>query len=142
MALPIKNGKIGTPYGKPGKIWQAGHHQGVDFPTPVGTPVLSVDDGIVVEAGGSPWGPNFGKHQVVVQYKIKTGRFRSKKVYAIYAHCSATHTRKGAKVKKGDIVALSGAEGNVTGPHLHFEVQTQNNWTKTNDIDPQPLLDA
>jgi murein DD-endopeptidase MepM/ murein hydrolase activator NlpD len=142
MALPIKNGKIGTPYGKPGKIWSAGHHQGVDFPCKVGTPVYSVANGTVVEAGGSPWGKNFGNHQVVVRYKMKVSRIRWKTVYAIYAHCSATHTRAGSKVKKGSLIAYSGAEGNVTGPHLHFEVQLQNNWTKTNDVDPQPLLDA
>lgn len=142
MTLPIKNGKIGTPYGKPGKVWSAGHHQGVDFPCKVGTPVYAVDRGTVVEAGGSPWGKNFGNHQVVVRHKVKTGRFKSKTVYAIYAHCSSTHVHVGAKVKKGEIIAFSGAEGNVTGPHLHFEVQLQNYWTKTNDIDPTPLLNA
>ena len=141
MALPIKNGKIGTPYGKPGKIWSAGHHQGVDFPCKVGTEVLAVDNGTVV-AIGAPWGPNFGHHSVLVRHKVKSGKWIKKTVWVIYAHCSATHTRVGSKVKKGQVIAYSGKEGNVTGPHLHLEAHTTPYWNTTSDIDPQPLLDC
>jgi murein DD-endopeptidase MepM/ murein hydrolase activator NlpD len=139
MALPIKNGKIGTKYGVPnhGSIkWQAGHHQGVDFPTPVGTPVYAVADGVVTGLG-FPWGSGFGTHSVVIKHTIN-----KKDYYTIYAHCSATHTRVGAKVKKGDLIAYSGAEGHVTGPHLHLECHTKPNWDITSDVNPQPLLDA
>jgi murein DD-endopeptidase MepM/ murein hydrolase activator NlpD len=141
MAFPIKGGKIGCPYGKKGKQWQSGKHQGVDIACKVGTEVLAADDGLVV-AIGAPWGPAFGQHSVVVRHKLKTGLLKWKYVWAIYAHCSATHCRVGSKVKKGQKIAYSGNEGMSTGAHLHFEVQTTPYWSTTNHIDPQPLLDA
>jgi murein DD-endopeptidase MepM/ murein hydrolase activator NlpD len=141
MAFPIKGGKIGCPYGKKGKQWQSGKHQGVDIACKVGTEVLAADDGLVV-AIGAPWGPAFGQHSVVVRHTIKTGLLARKKVWAIYAHTSATHCRVGSKVKKGQKIAYSGNEGMSTGAHLHFEVQTTPYWSTTNHIDPQPLLDA
>jgi len=136
MSLPIKNGKIGTPYGKPGKIWAAGHHQGADFPVPVGTPVLSVADGVVAGVG-QVWGPNFGNHQVVVQYTVNGQHY-----WAIYAHCSKSFVKVGQKVKKGKKIALSGAEGHVTGPHLHFEVHNRPSWDTKTDINPDFLFKA
>jgi hypothetical protein len=136
MALPIKNGHIGTPYGKPGAIWMAGHHQGVDFPTPVGTPVLAAADGTVIGVGQC-WGPNFGNHQVIVKHVVEKRAF-----YTIYAHCSADFVKVGDEVKKGQKIALSGAEGHVTGPHLHFEAHTVSHWDTKTDVNPQPLLDA
>jgi murein DD-endopeptidase MepM/ murein hydrolase activator NlpD len=136
MALPIKNGHIGTPYGKPGSIWAAGHHQGVDFPTPVGTPVLAAADGTVIGVG-QVWGPNFGNHQVIVKHVVEKRAF-----YTIYAHCSSDFVKVGDVVKKGQKIALSGAEGHVTGPHLHFEAHTVSHWDTKTDVNPQPLLDA
>ena len=141
MAFPIKGGKIGCPYGKKGKQWQSGKHQGVDIACKVGTEVLAADDGLVVAIGGR-WGPAFVQHSVVVRHTIKTGLLARKKVWAIYAHCSATHCRVGSKVKKGQKIAYSGNEGMSTGAHLHFEVRTTPYWSTTNHIDPQPLLDA
>jgi murein DD-endopeptidase MepM/ murein hydrolase activator NlpD len=136
MALPIKNGHIGTPYGKPGAIWMAGHHQGVDFPTPVGTPVLAAADGTVIGVGQC-WGLNFGNHQVIVKHVVEKRAF-----YTIYAHCSSDFVKVGEEVKKGQKIALSGAEGHVTGPHLHFEAHTVSHWDTKTDVNPQPLLDA
>jgi len=45
MGLPIKDGKITTPYRKKGKMWSKGYHTGVDFAVPVGTEVIAVADG-------------------------------------------------------------------------------------------------
>jgi murein DD-endopeptidase MepM/ murein hydrolase activator NlpD len=39
----------------------------------------------------------------------------------IYAHCQKILVSEGAKISNGDIVALLGATGRVTGPHLHIE---------------------
>jgi len=41
---------------------------------------------------------------------------------SLYAHLSRAVARNGAKVQAGDTIGLSGASGNVTGPHLHFEI--------------------
>ena len=40
----------------------------------------------------------------------------------LYAHCSQILAEQGAVVKRGDRIALVGHSGEVTGPHLHFEL--------------------
>ena len=133
MALPIANGKITTPYGKKGKMWKSGYHTGVDFAVKEGTDIIAAVDG-VVQAGN--WGSAYGK-QVIVKAKVN-----GKDVWMIYAHCSKTFVKAGAKVKKGQHIAESGNTGNSTGPHLHFEVRDGARWATSKDINPQPVLDA
>lgn len=40
----------------------------------------------------------------------------------LYAHNSSLVAKVGDKVSRGELIAYSGATGNVTGPHCHFEV--------------------
>ncbi len=40
----------------------------------------------------------------------------------LYAHCSTLLVSPGQTVTQGQVIARVGATGNVTGPHLHFEV--------------------
>ncbi len=47
MGLPIKNGKITTPYNKKGKMWKSGFHTGVDYAVPEGTEIIAAVDGKV-----------------------------------------------------------------------------------------------
>ena len=42
---------------------------------------------------------------------------------SFYAHCSELCVQPGQTVAAGETVALSGATGNATGPHLHFEMK-------------------
>jgi len=125
--LPIKNGKITTPFGKVGKHWSSGKHTGVDFAVPIGTPVLAVADGKIENAN---WGKAYGKQ--VIQ-KVEGG-------WVIYAHLNAIRVKPGATVKKGQIVGESGNSGNSTGPHLHFEYRDKIRWTGGTPIDPKDLL--
>jgi murein DD-endopeptidase MepM/ murein hydrolase activator NlpD len=127
MGLPIKNGKITTPYGKVGKHWSSGKHTGCDFAVPVGTPVLAVDDGKIENAS---WGKSYGKQ--IVQ-KVDGG-------WVIYAHLNALRVKPGAKVKKGQIIGESGNTGNSTGPHLHFELRDKIRWTGGKALDPKEIL--
>jgi murein DD-endopeptidase MepM/ murein hydrolase activator NlpD len=127
MALPIKNGKITTAYKKPGKMWSKGYHTGVDFAVKIGTPVLAVDDGKIVNAN---WGKSYGK-QVVM--KVDGG-------FVIYAHLNAVRCKPGQKVKKGQIIGESGNTGNSSGPHLHFEMRDNIRWSAGKDIDPKEIL--
>lgn len=43
-------------------------------------------------------------------------------VATFYAHCSKLCVQQGQTVEAGEKVAESGATGEVTGPHLHFEM--------------------
>ncbi|MFE6666369.1 peptidoglycan DD-metalloendopeptidase family protein [Streptomyces sp. NPDC057697] len=117
----------GTPYHQAGS-WASGYHTGVDFPVPTGTSIRAVASGTVVSAG---WGGAYG-YQVVIRHA--DGK------YSQYAHLSALHVREGRHVSAGQRIARSGSTGNVTGPHLHFEVRTGPGYGS--DIDPLAYLRA
>jgi murein DD-endopeptidase MepM/ murein hydrolase activator NlpD len=127
MALPIKNGKISTAFGKVGKHWSGGKHTGCDFAVPIGTPVLAVADGKIENAS---WGKSYGNQ--VVQ-KVAGG-------WVIYAHLNALRCKPGQTVKKGQIIGESGNSGNSTGPHLHFEMRDNIRWSAGKPIDPKDIL--
>lgn len=132
MGLPIKNGKITTKYKQKGSMWKSGYHTGVDFAVPTGTDIIAACDGVVQP---NNWGAAYGKH-LIVKAKVD-----GKNVWMIYAHCSKTFVKAGAKITKGQHIAESGNTGNSTGPHLHFEVRDGAKWASSKDINPQPVLD-
>ena len=127
MALPIKNGKVTTPYKKLGKMWSKGYHTGVDFAVPVGTDVLAVADGKIEAAN---WGAAYGTPLV---QKVEGG-------WVIYAHLSKALVKAGDKVKKNQHIGESGNTGNSSGPHLHFEMRDNIRWSAGKDIDPAKVL--
>ncbi|MFI6034638.1 peptidoglycan DD-metalloendopeptidase family protein [Streptomyces sp. NPDC051315] len=125
-AQPVSGATVGTPYRMSGSMWSSGYHTGVDFVVPTGTSLKAVAAGTVVSAG---WGGAYG-NQVVV--RLADGN------YAQYAHLSALSVSAGQTVSAGQQVGLSGATGNVTGPHLHFEIRTTPDYGS--DIDPVAYL--
>ncbi|MEU6592008.1 LysM peptidoglycan-binding domain-containing M23 family metallopeptidase [Streptomyces sp. NPDC046881] len=126
--LPVAGATVGTGYHVAGSMWSSGYHTGVDFVVPTGTPVKAVAAGTVVSAG---WGGAYG-NQVVL--RLDDGR------YAQYAHLSQLSVSAGQTVTAGRQVGLSGATGNVTGPHLHFEIRTTPDYGS--DLDPVAYLRA
>lgn len=130
MALPIKDGKITTPYKKLGKMWSKGYHTGVDFAVKTGTPVLAVADGKIANAN---WGKSYGTQLV---QDLGDGS------YCIYAHLSAGSKKAGDTVTKGEQIGLSGNTGNSSGPHLHFERRNNIRWSAGQDLDPATVLGA
>ncbi|MEU6014217.1 transglycosylase family protein [Streptomyces sp. NPDC047515] len=126
LVAPVMAG-IGTPYHQSGS-WASGHHTGVDFPVPTGTSVKAVGSGTVVSAG---WAGAYG-YQIVIRH--------SDGKYSQYAHLSALHVREGRHVSAGQRIARSGSTGNVTGPHLHFEIRTGPDYGS--DVDPLAYLRA
>ncbi|MET7382640.1 LysM peptidoglycan-binding domain-containing M23 family metallopeptidase [Streptomyces sp. NPDC005526] len=128
FTLPVTSGAVGTGYHVAGSHWASGYHTGVDFVVPTGTPVKAVGRGTVVSAG---WGGAYG-NQVVL--RLQDGH------YAQYAHLSALSVSAGQAVTTGQRLGLSGATGNVTGPHLHFEIRTTPNYGS--DVDPVAYLRA
>ncbi|RMG40694.1 MAG: hypothetical protein D6719_10265 [Candidatus Dadabacteria bacterium] len=85
-------------------------HNGVDFAAPTGTPVRSVADGLVVQAGYNRANGNW--------IKIKHGS----RYATAYLHLSriARGIRRGVRVKRGQVIGAVGMTGLATGPHLHF----------------------
>ncbi|WP_369374728.1 peptidoglycan DD-metalloendopeptidase family protein [Streptomyces sp. cg36] len=123
---PLDSVSIGTPYRMAGSMWSSGYHTGVDFAAETGTPVKAVGAGTVVSAG---WGGAYG-NQVVVRH--------ADGMYSQYAHLSQLAVAEGQSVTEGQQLGLSGATGNVTGPHLHFEIRTTPDYGS--DVDPLAYL--
>ncbi|AKN70903.1 peptidase [Streptomyces sp. PBH53] len=126
--LPVAGAGVGTAYRVAGSMWSSGYHTGVDFVVPTGTSLKAVAAGTVVSAG---WGGAYG-NQVVI--RLNDGH------YAQYAHLSQLSVSAGQTVTAGQQIGLSGATGNVTGPHLHFEIRTTPNYGS--DVDPVAYLRA
>jgi murein DD-endopeptidase MepM/ murein hydrolase activator NlpD len=90
------------------KRWKA--HLGTDFAAPVGTPIRTVGDGIVLEA----------------QYKSNNGNYvkiRHNGTYTTqYLHMSriAAGIRPGMSIRQGQTIGYVGSTGLATGPHLCY----------------------
>lgn len=56
-------------------------------------------------------------------------------VIEFYQHCAAVYVKVGQQVPQGTVLARAGSTGNVTGAHLHFEVQVNGT-----PVDPSPWL--
>lgn len=87
-------------------------HTALDIAVPLGTKVVAADRGKVISAGWNPTGYGF---RVVIDHGID--------YITLYAHLSDIYVQPGDIVGKGQVIGLSGANGNTTGPHLHFEVR-------------------
>ncbi|MBO0428340.1 peptidoglycan DD-metalloendopeptidase family protein [Vagococcus fluvialis] len=90
------------------------NHRGVDFSADIGTPILAIQEGIVVESTlHYSWG-----EYVKVQHN---NGFTS-----LYAHQSKRAVEVGQSVKKGQVIGYVGSTGNSTGPHAHVELELNN----------------
>jgi murein DD-endopeptidase MepM/ murein hydrolase activator NlpD len=86
-------------------------HFGQDFRCPVGTEVYATGAGVVYFAGNEHDG--FGNKVVIDHgYGYRT----------IYGHLSEWKVKRGDKVTRGDLIAISGNTGVTTGPHLHYQI--------------------
>lgn len=124
---PVSPAPLSAGFGSGGRLWSH-THTGQDFAVPTGTPVRAVGAGTVVFTG---CGDGFG-NQVVLRH--------ADGYYTQYAHLSRIGVRVGDRLAAGETLALSGATGNVSGPHLHFEVRVTPQFGS--GIDPLPWLRA
>lgn len=97
-------------------------HRGVDLRADHDT-VLSIARGIILKEGYSLKAGNF----LVIQHRNG--------IESIYCHLSSFLLNPGDWVLAGSRIAISGATGAVTGPHLHFALEIQGTFA-----DPIPLL--
>jgi murein DD-endopeptidase MepM/ murein hydrolase activator NlpD len=98
-------------------------HRGVDIVVPTGTPVYAMSSGKVSFAGTMT---GFG---LVVLVDHRDG------ISTLYAHLSQILVVEGQAVTRDESLGLSGASGNATGPHLHFEVRGRGH-----QLDPVAML--
>lgn len=91
------------------------YHPGIDIRADIGTPIMSLRDGIVVENSYQPGG--YGNY-IVVEHQVGTASVRS-----LYAHMKLTAVKIGDKVKAKETIGYVGMTGHTTGPHLHMETR-------------------
>jgi murein DD-endopeptidase MepM/ murein hydrolase activator NlpD len=99
-------------------------HGGIDLANSIGTPIVSVTDGVVTDVG-----PTAG-YGAWVKIRGADGTVN------LYGHVNTWLVSVGQRVMAGDEIATIGNRGNSTGPHCHFEVLLNG----TDRIDPVPWL--
>ena len=102
----------------PGQIDGKGQHRGIDFLTPIGTPVYAMCDGLVDAHGQESPDLRIG-FGIRVRQCVKD--MPGYKVW--YGHLSRTDVRAGQFITKGTLIGLSGNSGRSSGPHLHVELR-------------------
>lgn len=121
-AQPVQERPAVWPYGDGQFIWpvrggvisqgfRAGH-RAIDIAAPIGTPVYTVDSGVVLSSGYSRDG--YGG-RVIIDHQID--------YVTLYAHLSQALVEVGDMVQKGQLIGYVGSTGNSTGPHIHFEIR-------------------
>lgn len=109
---PVKKGWISSRYGRRTDPFNGtlAWHNGIDFAGKMGSEIIAVAAGVVVESGER------GAYGGLVEIN-HGGGFRTR-----YAHNKQNLVKVGDVVKKGQVIALMGSTGRSTGPHVHFEV--------------------
>jgi GH25 family lysozyme M1 (1,4-beta-N-acetylmuramidase) len=117
----------------PGGYNPVGGHTGRDKGMPIGRPLRAPGDGVITLAGNAgPWNTNeywlngeFAGQSVVLETDDGEWAFTLN-------HLSKVLVKVGQKVKKGDIICISGNSGSATtGSHHHFEAMP-NGWNFQN----------
>lgn len=128
LRYPVKYTRISSVFTKARfhpvlKRWRP--HNGVDFSAPTGTPVRSVADGVVVNAGYSRTNGNWVKIQ------------HGDKYASAYLHLSriSKSVRTGSRVKRGEVIGGVGSTGLATGPHLHYSFYVNGKYVDPMHID-------
>src|SRR5579864_6649239 len=121
------------PYGSAGPQLEWRVHHGIDMPNPDGQPVRAAADGVVVWAADHyRWvedkrvvdaAESYG-NVVIIAHNFG---YNGQQLYTLYAHLSKILVTQNQTVVAGQVVGLSGHTGNVTGPHVHFEVREGDN---------------
>lgn len=111
--------------------WNLNGHNGIDYGTPLGTPVYAPHNGEVLEAAFDEGG--YGKY-----IKIENDTEGS-----VLAHLQSIVIQVGFKVKEGDIIGYTNNTGASTGPHLHWgyyrKPRNKNNGYN-GFVDPTPYI--
>ena len=99
------------------------YHTGIDIANVIETKIIAAMEGEVTQVSSVG---AYGNH-----LRIKNGE-----IVTLYAHCSKIYVKEGDKISQGQEIAEVGDTGNVTGPHLHFEIRRNNEF-----VDPAYVID-
>jgi murein DD-endopeptidase MepM/ murein hydrolase activator NlpD len=86
-------------------------HPGIDIAVPAGSYVRAAGEGTVLEAGEDP------------VYGIFLVLDHGEEYRSLYAHASLLLVTVGDRVRRDEVIALTGSSGRSTAPHLHFEIR-------------------
>ncbi len=123
LQSPIKFGRISSRYNLRRRIAYYGNrvrpHKGTDFAAPVGTPILSTANGVIVKSS----------------YTRANGRYVTVKhnnTYSTqYLHMQKSNVRVGQQIEQGDVIGWVGMTGNTSGPHVCYRF-----WKNGLQVDP------
>ena len=112
LQSPIKFGRVSSRYNLRRRIAYYGNrirpHKGTDFAAPVGTPILSTANGVIVKSS----------------YTRANGRYVTVKhnnTYSTqYLHMQKSNVRVGQQIEQGDVIGWVGMTGNTSGPHVCY----------------------
>jgi len=110
---------LSAPYGRsslmfasdPPRVIETRFHAGIDIPAERGAAITAASAGVVKEAGFDETRGNY----LILDH--------GDGLTTLYGHCQELQVEVGDVVEAGDPIALTGATGMATGPHLHFEVR-------------------
>ncbi|MGC5628568.1 M23 family metallopeptidase [Georgenia sp. Z1344] len=104
-------------------------HEGVDLAAPMGAPIYAVADGVVDYVG--PGRDGRSSMIIVIAHEVEGQRF-----YSWYNHMYADdlYVQEGQVVSAGEVIAGVGSNGRSSGPHLHFEIHTDDELSTTDPI--------
>lgn len=110
LLWPLEGGTVWRHFGRVRHRRRTHQHEGVDLGAPAGTPIRSVNDGIVAYSDNEVTG--YG-NLVIVVHPDRSVTF--------YAHCRAIYVMSGQRVVRGQVLGEVGDTGYARGTHLHFE---------------------
>jgi murein DD-endopeptidase MepM/ murein hydrolase activator NlpD len=103
------SGKVISRFGVKGKGLR---NDGINIAAPTGAPIRAAQNGVIAYRGNQLRG--FG-NLILIKH--------DKGYMTAYAHASQILVERGARVKRGDVIAKVGNTGSVAGPQLHFEIR-------------------
>ena len=123
LQSPIKFGRVSSRYNLTRRIAYYGNrirpHKGTDFAAPIGTPILSTANGVIVKSS----------------YTRANGRYVTVKhnnTYSTqYLHMQKSNVKVGQQVEQGDVIGWVGMTGNTSGPHVCYRF-----WKNGLQVDP------
>ena len=103
----------------------SGSHLAVDIKMPVGTPIKSIANGVVVKVSMTSTG--FGHHVVIMHRNVPDpdNPRATTTLYSGFNHMDKITVSEGQKVTKGQLIGTSGNTGTSTTPHLHFQIDRE-----------------